>query len=212
MLALEVIAFIAAVVLGVLWIAVPDRNWEPWIVLCGSVGVAAELSRRFGSKRQSQTPSTDTQTRSATVRKSSETSSAAPAPTKIYVTPEKTAKDVKGTLKHSASYFRQRSFESLFKDRWITWQARLTELPIRHSNVWYCQLEEEDKEEGTAFTAHTSRTQDMSSYRIGEEVAIDGQLKKYDDDSQLVFYLDDATIERKRIASAGTATRDPAEI
>jgi hypothetical protein len=57
MLALEIIAFIAAVVFGIFWIVVPDRNWEPWIVLCGSVTVLGELIRRFSLKRVSESTS-----------------------------------------------------------------------------------------------------------------------------------------------------------
>ena len=57
-LAFEIIAFITAVTLGVLWIVLPDRNWEPWIVLCGSITVLAEIIRRFAPKRQRESNST----------------------------------------------------------------------------------------------------------------------------------------------------------
>lgn len=57
MAGLEIIAVIATVALGVLWILIPDRNWEPWIALCGTTTVVAELLRRFGPKRHADSSS-----------------------------------------------------------------------------------------------------------------------------------------------------------
>ncbi|HIJ78819.1 MAG: hypothetical protein OEY01_07080 [Desulfobulbaceae bacterium] len=57
MLILEIVSFIATIILGVLWIKFPNYNWEPWIVLCGAVTLAADLIRRVTNERHSKASS-----------------------------------------------------------------------------------------------------------------------------------------------------------
>ena len=43
----EIAGFIGAVLFGIIWALNPAGNWEPLTVLCGFIGVATELARRY---------------------------------------------------------------------------------------------------------------------------------------------------------------------
>jgi len=47
----EIVGFLGAVVFGVLWAVHPVGNWEPLTALCGLIGVASELVRRYNKRK-----------------------------------------------------------------------------------------------------------------------------------------------------------------
>lgn len=58
LITLEVAAFVATAVFAILWIRDPSGNYEPWTVICGAVGMAIELIRRFRGHHGSDTTPT----------------------------------------------------------------------------------------------------------------------------------------------------------
>jgi hypothetical protein len=52
LIALEIAAAVATVVLAILWISDPGGNYEPWTVICGLVATVTELCRRLGTRSE----------------------------------------------------------------------------------------------------------------------------------------------------------------
>ncbi len=52
LIALEITAAVATVVLALLWISDPGGNYEPWTVICGLMATVTELCRRFEARSE----------------------------------------------------------------------------------------------------------------------------------------------------------------
>jgi hypothetical protein len=110
---------------------------------------------------------------------------AAPQPEPVPASPErrpvlkreKTADQVLATIFETRYQYEQaKTFESLYEGRWVKWTGMLDGHPRRDNDTWRCNISEEK----TRALMVTWTHQDLSEFRSGERVEVEGKIDKYE--------------------------------
>ena len=51
MILFDILALILTTIIGIAWLMLPNKNWEPWLVLCGAGVAAVDLTRRLQDRK-----------------------------------------------------------------------------------------------------------------------------------------------------------------